>query len=230
MFIIIVKNYKKRVVLFFSILILWISMFILSNFFLNNSLIYKVTINNSLSFSYPIDFIVENIYVNEQLSNSIVETNSSSKKPVAQGFTNFKSAEGRFSFNYPSLFQLNHGAYLGSDILYHIDFHDKPKTIHGFIQVWHLPYSLSEFLEKSKSTSSQNFTYFNSKQVKVNNFPGYLWDYEVRGNNGKYYKGSEVFFKNNSKMYRISYFVPKELWNKTQSDIFWSMVNSFKTF
>ena len=230
MYIIFVPKYKKKFLLFGILLALWVSMFSLAGFIMHNSFIFSVTINNYLSFSYPFAFQVDDIYINEQLGKTDIETNSSLRRPIAQEFSSYKSLNGKFSFNYPSVFALNQQSFPGSDILYHIDFHDKSKLDHGFVQVWNLPYSLSEFLEQSKSTSQQSYKYFNSKPVSVNGNSGYLWDYSVLGNDGNYYKGSEVFFKKDNKMYRISYFVPEMSWNKAQSDTFWNIVNSFKTF
>lgn len=211
-------------------MLLWVAMFLLSGYFLNNSLIFNITIDNSFKFSYPIAFYIDNIYINESLSNATVSSNTSFKRPVSQIFSTYTSLTGKFSFSYPSAFLLSQKDFPGSDILYHIDFHNATDNSHGFVQVWALPYSLEDFLEKSKSASLQTYKNFKSKPVNINNNPGILWDYSVLGNDGRYIKGSEVFFKKDGRMYRISYFIPETNWNKTQSDIFWSIANSFKTY
>lgn len=60
---------------------------------------------------------------------------------------------------------------------------------------------------------------------------GFLWDYTVFSDNEKkYYKGMEFFFKKNDSMYRISYFVPENQWNKTNKDMFWKMIRSFSVY
>ncbi len=230
MYIIYVKNYKKRLCLFLLVLALWIVLFFLSGFILENSLLFNVTINDCLEFSYPVAFDVNNIYVNDKLPLDTVQTSSSFKKALRENFSSYKNLNGRFSFSYPSAFVLNQENFSGGEILYHIDFHDKTAIHRGFVQVWDLPYPLEEFLENSKSASLQTFKYFSSKKITVNGLEGYFWDYSSSGGNGKYYKSSEVFLKKGQRMYRISYFVPEDLWNDEQEKIFWHMVSSFKAY
>ena len=57
---------------------------------------------------------------------------------------------------------------------------------------------------------------------------GFIWDYVIFGGDGKYYKGNEVFFKKDNMMYRISYFVPENKWDKKNKEVFNKMVTSFK--
>lgn len=225
-----VSNFRKKILLFTSILILWVAMFLLSSFFIHNSLMFNVTIDDSFRFSYPFAIKIDNIFINEALNTGTISANTAFKKPIAQNFSTYKSLKGKFSFNYPSAFDLSQKEFPGSDILYHIDFHSVSQNSHGFVQVWNLPFPLEIFLNNSKQTSMQTFKYFDVKSLTVNNMPGYLWDYAILSSDGKYYKGSEVFLKKDEKMYRISYFVPEANWNNAQSDQFWNIVNSFNTF
>jgi len=228
--IIIVRNYKKKLVILFLLLALWAAAFILSDYFINKSLIFNVTINNYLSFSYPIAFEVDNIYVGEKVKDNAIKTNSTFRKPFRQNFSTYESIEGHFSFNYPSIFSIQQQEFAGSEILYHIDFKDNDQNTHGFVQVWNLPYPLQEFLERSKAASTLTYKDFSSTEITVNNLPGYYWSYYVLSDNGKYLRGNEVFFTKNNTMYRISYFVPENVWNNKQLEIFWSIVNSFKAY
>jgi len=202
----------------------------MSGLIIKNSLLMKVTINNFLTFSFPLEFQIDYIYINEQAANKEIEVNSTFVKPVARKFSNYKSIEGHFSFDYPSSFDLNQKSFSGSDILYHIDFQNKSLNVHGFVQVWNLPFALEEFLKKSKENSTQSYKYFSEKAISVHDLPGFFWDYAVLGNDNKYYKGQEVFLKKGSNMYRIAYFTPESEWSKSHSDIFWGMVNSFKSY
>lgn len=222
-------NYRKKLALLGALLILWIGMFFVSDFFIGHSMVFNITVNNFLSFSYPNSIQINDIYVSEQLKESEILTNSSFRKPLAQNFTNYHSLSGKFSFAYPSAFVLQEKNFGGSDVLYHIDFTNSTNHAHGFVQVWNMPYSLKEFLDASKSTSLMDFKSFVSKEVEIDNSPGYLWDYVIRNGNN-YYKGMEVFFKKDSHMYRISYFLPEEFWNDAQSKIFWDIVHSFKAY
>jgi hypothetical protein len=228
LYIIFISNYKRKLVYLFAIIGLWILLFFLTGLFLNNSLTMKVTIENYLSFSCPVKYDIDSVYVNEKIKESSIETANNFKKPRAEKFSTYESIEGGFSFKYPSAFSLNEEEFEGSEILYHVGFKNKTNTCHGFVQVWNLPYTLKEFLAKSKSASEQKYKQFEEKEVLVNSIPGIFWDYTVITQDNKSFKGNEVFLKKDDKMYRISYFVPENLWNKKESKLFESIVFSFK--
>jgi hypothetical protein len=228
MYIVYVKNFRKKIILFSFVLLFWICMFFLINLIMNNSLIYKITINKHITFLYPSKIQIGDIFINESFSNDLIEASLPLDTGQTKNFLDYESLKGKFSFKYPSIFTLNPKDFSGSEILYHIDFKSKSGDVHGFVQVWNMPYSLNDFLEKSKNSSTQNYKYFKSSSILVNGLPGYLWDYSLYGSDGKYYKGSEVFLKKDDKMYRISYFVPESLWSKSEYETFWSIVNSFK--
>jgi len=202
--------------------------FLLSNI-VNNNLLLNLTINDVLSFSYPVEININDVFVQDSVAECIVKTNSGFKRTDPDTFTNYKSLKGKFSFDYPSAFVLDEKELGGDEIIYHIDFSSKKYNSHGFIQVWNLTEPLDKFLENAKSTAYQSFEYFHTKSVTIDNEPGFYWDYLMISKDNKKYKGSEVFYKKGDKMYRISYFVPNNKWNKNQENIFWSMVNSFKT-
>ena len=222
-----VKNYKRKLILFSGILVLWICMFFTADFLINNNLLFNITINNCLEFSYPYGMVVDNILVSENATEKSIQSGYFFSRPATQEFSNYKSLEGKFSFDYPTAFTIKPQQFSGSEILYHIDFRNKEGTTHGFVQVWNMPVPLDEFLKNSKAVSQQKYIYFKSNYLKVNNIPGYFWDYVVLANN-VYFKGNEVFLKDKDLMYRISYFMPETDWNDDQSELFWNMVKSFK--
>ncbi|MDP4183495.1 MAG: PsbP-related protein [Bacillota bacterium] len=228
MHVVFISNYKKKLFRTCLILVAWIGLFIILNILLSKNINYKFTINNCLSFSCPVDFKVENIFVNEHNKDETIETGLPFVNPRTETFSNYKSIKGKFSFDYPSIFVLNEREFSGSEILYHIEF--KSDGTNGFVQVWNLPYSLNEFLEKAKSTSQLKFEYFSSKPIKVNGLEGYFWDYSITDRNGKQIKCNEVFLQKDNKIYRISYFVPEEQWNAYQKKIFFDIVNSLKIY
>lgn len=230
MYVIIVKNHKRKMILACLIVTLWIIAFFISDMLFHKSLMLSITINNYLSFSYPLRFDIDKIYVNEILEGEAIETSFTFDKPLSYKFKDFITPDGKFSFLYPSFFVLNQQDFSGSDILYHIDFKDDYHSVKGFVQVWNMPYSLKDFLTTSKENSQLNYKYFSMKSIMINDNPGYIWDYAFIGNDGKTYKGVEAFFKKDGRMYRISYFVPENKWDESQSDIFWSMVKSIKTY
>ena len=228
--VIIIRNYKKKLVIFSVIFVLWLLTVLASSLITNSGLFFHVTINDYLSFSHPYSLKVENIFVNDKIANNAVKTSMSFSQQITQKFSTYKSFEGKFSFDYPSMLTLIQKDFAGSDILYHIDLQNKTHPSHGFVQVWNLPHPLKKFLEKSKASSQQDYKYFESVPVSINDIPGYHWSYSVKGTDDKYYKGNEVFLQKGEKMYRISYFVPENLWNESQSKMFWKIVNSFKVY
>lgn len=186
-----------------------------------------MTVDNYLYFSYPLEYQVENIYINKNINDIPIETSHNFDKPVTQNFSTHKSLKGGLSFTYPSIFELNEQDYQDSEVLYHISFKDKTKDIHGFVQTWNLPYELESFLKNSISIYQEKSKDVLLKQITVNNLPGFYLSYVIDTLEGKNLRVSEVFLKKNKKMYRLSYFVPLDLWNKKESEIFWHMVNSF---
>jgi len=199
-----IKNYTRTLFLTIAILLFWVLMFTIADRIIKNNLFYGIDEQN-------------------------IQTSHTSSLPVARGFTNYKSLEGKFSFDYPSAFLLSPQAILGSDILYHIDFRSSSYTTHGFVQVWNMSGSLSDFLKNSKELSTQSYKYFKTGSIKLNGLSGYCWDYMVLSG-GKYIKAMEVFLKQDDLMYRISYFVPENEWNQSQLDLFRIMARSFKLF
>ena len=227
MHIIIVTNYRRKTFLLASIIFFQVLMFFTGDFLLKNSLLLNITIDNCMEFSYPLDIMIDDIFVSEQAGDGSVQSSLPFSRPVARQFSNYKSLEGKFSFDYPSAFLLVPQELSGADILYHIDFHSKSDVDHGFVQVWSMPGSLDEFLKNARKTSQQTYGYFKSGSIRVNSIPGYYWDYSVLAD-GSYYKGNEVFLKKDGRMYRISYFVPEADWNGQRLELFKNIVKSFK--
>ena len=226
--IIYISKYRKKTAVLLLVLLLWVFMYLMLDFLTYNSLGLNIRVNGSFSFSYPFSMTIGCIYINERMSDGFVETNSIFLKPRTEKFSSYKSPKGNFGFHYPSAFILDEKYFEGSDILYHVDFHDRQKTTHGFVQVWNLSVPLEEFLKQSEESSQQLYKNFASTPVTVDGMPGFFWDYSVQGNDGRYYRGLEVFSGSDGTMYRISYFVPEMSWNKSHMKVFWDIVDSFK--
>lgn len=56
---------------------------------------------------------------------------------------------------------------------------------------------------------------------------GYFWEYTVKSSNENY-KTLEVFLSKDSRMYRISFYLPEKNYTDEDYDMFWKMVNSIK--
>ncbi|WP_024834094.1 hypothetical protein [Ruminiclostridium josui] len=185
---------------------------------------YTIAVNSQISFSYPLDFSIKNVYASDPASAPYIQANNSKYK----SFIDYKSPEDKFHFSYPSNFKLYQQAFPGSEILYHVDFQNKNDNFFtGFVQVWNLPYELSKFLEESKENSLSDFINFNSKEIEVNKMKGYFWEYTVKSSNENY-KTLEVFLSKDSRMYRISFYLPEKNYTDEDYDMFWKMVNSIK--
>lgn len=221
---ILVTNYKKKLLLFLSIFLLWILIIVGAGLLIDETLKYTITINSQLSFSCPAMFNISNVYARNDNSAPYLQASNS----IYKDFIDFKSSEEGFEFSYPSIFEINKQNFPGSEILYHIDFQNKQeKTKRGFVQVWSLPYSLEKFLEDSKQNAMVNFINFSSRTIKVNNLEGYFWEYTFKGDSG-YYRALEVFLLKNSKLYRISYFIPEKKYNSVEYQLYWKIVESLK--
>jgi hypothetical protein len=228
MYIICISNLRKKIFLFTVLAAFWVSVILLSGSFVNKRISFDVTINNFVKFSCPLSLKIKEVFISEVIENCSVETNSSQLNPLLQKFSNYKSLEGKFSFSYPSIFNIEEKSFSGGEVLYHIDLLSKSTLSHGFVQVWSLKEPLAQFLEHSKQASSQNIQNFKSEKSIVNGMPGFIWNYVIKGTNGILYNASEAFFEKSGKMYRISYFVPVNEWNKVHEDIFNKMVKSLK--
>lgn len=226
--IIYVSNYSRKIFLILAILLIWLSMFFTADQLIKNNLLYSITIENCMEFSYPYGIVVDNVLINDKADEKVIQANHTFSAQ-AREFSNYKSLEGNFSFDYPTAFVLKPQQFSGSDILYHIDFRNKADTVHGFVQVWKMPGNLEDFLKNAKAASQQKYKYFRSSSIKVNGLPGFYWDYIVIADD-RNIKASEVFLQEGDLMYRISYFVPENEWNESQSNLFWNMVKSFKTY
>lgn len=230
MVIVFVSNIRKKGLIILAIVSFWISMFLLADFFFHNSLTVRITINRYLEFSCPSDIQVNSVLVNGRLPDAAVETSSMGTKLQTGDFSSYKSLQGKFSFEYPSAFTINPMEFEDSEVLYHIDFHDREHIVHGFVQVWQMPYPLSQFLQNSKNTSQLTYKDFKESRIKVNDLPGYLWDYIVLGSDSRYYKGMEAFLEKGGQMYRVSVFAPEDQWDEKLSETFWRIVKSLKTY
>lgn len=189
---------------------------------------FSMMINDHLSISYPVGIEIDNIFENEGYINNSIQASSVTSKIPKENFKDYKSLAGKFSFSYPSAFSLDQKQFSGSEIIYHIGFSEKNGKAHGFVQVWNLPYSFENFLQKSKNTSLQSYRYFNSSKIRVAGLNGIHWNYSINTQDNRHIKSEEVFLSKSNRMYRISYFAPEEYWDKRQSENFWRIVNSLR--
>jgi|GEM_PF-287340 len=224
------RDAKRKAIFSLLVVALWAFMYYISGLFFEKVLVLNITIGDMFSFSCSPALKLGNMYVHH-LADDAITVNSNNVGPESQKFSTYNSLKGKFSFEYPSIFTLSEKEFPSSEILYHIDFNDNERIVHGFVQVWDLPYSLKDFLDKSKANSTLNYKSFKSTEAAIDDKEGYLWDYTVLGGNENIkYKALEYFFKKGSRMYRISMFAPESHWSENKVNIFWGMVKSFKVF
>lgn len=221
---IIITNYKRKLLIVLTILLLWALIIVGTGLALNETVRYTFTVNSQLSFSCPAAFKISNIYSKDNNSAPYIEASNSKYK----SFVDFKSAEDGFEFSYPSGYKIEEKNFPGTEILYHVDFQSKQdKSKGGYVQVWNIPYSLEKFLDESKQASMIDFISFSSKNIEVNYLKGYIWEYTFRGASENY-KALEIFLSKDSKVYQISYHMPEKSFNNDETKLFWNIVDSLK--
>jgi hypothetical protein len=224
LFIFIVNNFRKRIAKLFLVSILWTGVIVWALYAFGSNVRFTITVDNNMTFSYSNNIIITNIYSNGKRPISTIQASNSAKNALIE----VKVPEQKLQFSYPSTFKVSKQDFPGSDIIYHIDFTNKEKKgSTGFIQVWNMPYSLDNFLKNSKENSLSEFLEFNSQKVNVNGLDGFLWEYIVKSPNGNF-KGLEVFLQRDSKLYRVSYFIPQSLYTIGDKNTFTEIVNSLK--
>lgn len=232
MVIVFYSDIKRKIAAALLVVLSWAFIYYGSGLLFQKIFLYTFTIGKLFTFSCPQTFEVHRVFTNLEVDDAITVSstiNDSSMEPIGYKFSTYSSLKGKFTFLYPSIFSLNEQEFPGSEILYHIDFNDKENTVHGLVQVWNLPYSLLDFLYKSKDNSLSNFSDFKFVRANIDDKQGYLWDYLVSTNeNAKAYKAMEYFFEKDKRIYRISFFSPLSEWSKSKENVFWKMVKSFK--
>lgn len=222
--VIIVSNYKRKLLIMLATILIWVLMAIGIEFLYDSTIQYTISINSSISLTYPSKISIQKIYSKYSDAAPYIQANNSKYK----SFVDFKSVEEGFAFSYPSIFKLDQQSFPGSEILYHIDFQNREdKKFYGFVQVWNMPQSLESFLEASKEAAMNEFTDLVTEKITVNGLGGYFWEYTTQSTNEKY-KNLEVFLTKGSKFYRISYYIPEKNYSKDEYDMFWKIVDSFK--
>ncbi len=187
--------------------------------FLTASFPYKgVNTQINLISDYPISFNTPNNF-KFTLQKDIPAINLLNTKK-------YNSKSGEFSFEYPSCFQLYDNSFEGGEILYHIDMNCIQENIRGFFEVWSLSSSLLDFLNKAEATASKSINNFSRQPITVNGLSGYEWKYEITNDEGRKYYAMEGFLEKDSKMYRISLFVPLEKLSDNSKKIFDTILKS----
>jgi hypothetical protein len=225
--IIILTNYRKKLLYMTAIILLWLLLFNLGSIIIENEMLLRITVGSSFEFSYPHSIIVRNVFVKNDVTDQSVVYSFLPLYTRTDQFLKYKSIDGNISFDYPSAFVISEKTFSGGEILYHIDFHDNQNVVHGFVQVWTLSEDLGTFLKKSTDSSQNNYKYFITKPIEINDLKGYSWDYSVAVDD-HYYKGMEIFLSKEGRMYRMSYFLPEDKWDEKQLRQFWKMVKSMK--
>jgi hypothetical protein len=222
-----ITNIKRRLIRITLMSLIWLLLFIAGSSMFEHIMLFRICIEPYVEFSYPYGLTVEKIMFNQRYADPEAITAFSPSVPGTEQFTSYESVSGDFSFDYPSVFQLETLDFQGGEILYHIAFKDKENVAQGFVQVWTLEEDLETFLERSIAASHTVYKYFNVIKKESNGREGILWDYSAVVGNG-YIKGSEFFVKSGERMYRLSFFVPEEKWDKRQKYIFENMLKSLK--
>lgn len=230
MHIIIVRNYKRKIACLAAFIAFWALILVSADYFLDENLTLHITVDHHISFSYPLSMDISDIYINDRLSDVSIDTNYTFRKPAEHKFSALESTEEQCVFDCPTAIFMENRELPGNEILYHITFHDSTGKQQGFVQVWKLTEPVEQFLTQAKRASDGSAENFRTSRAGIGNTTGYLWNYSFLGEHRTYYKGSELFFKKDDRLYRFSYFVPENQWSWKQEKTFWKMAGSFKVF
>jgi hypothetical protein len=167
-------------------------------------------------------FVMLLLSLNSKVDMSVFKVNSD--------FLTYKDKSGMFSFEYPKGYTITKKELNSQDVIKHVEFQDAVSGVHGFVQVWNLKEPLKEFLEGSQkyAVGNLNFKYNKLSPIKVNGIDGYQINSSRMGNDDKYYKTKDTFFKVGNFMYRLSFSQEEDLWNNKVDKIQQYMLKNFK--
>lgn len=139
--------------------------------------------------------------------------------------------DNTFHFELPDSWHTREESFAGGEILYHMNFISQDKRVNGFVQVWKLSKPLKQFLEESKESAVGvvDFKYFDIKEIMVDSKNGYLLDYSRANPQGEYNRAYEAFIQGyDSKVYRMSFFVPEKEWRSYFKILFDRIIHTMK--
>lgn len=165
------------------------------------------------------------------LTVEVFKTNLEIGKVEKRGFEYYNVLDSSFQFALPDDWNTWEQNFSGGEIVYHLNFLSRNKKIHGFIQVWQMEKTLSQFLVESEKSSvdSKEYKLYNKKEITVNDIKGFLVQYERPNSKGSLYKSYDCFLQDNDNgIYRASFYMEKKHWKNYYTIIFNKIIKSFK--
>jgi hypothetical protein len=136
-----------------------------------------------------------------------------------------------FSFKYPKGWVVTSSDFEDTrEIIKHVEFSDAITNAYGFIEVWKNDDDLKEFILQGKKHAVGNlkFKYYKLYKINVNGNDGYETDSSRLGDDYKYYRCKDSFFKIGSRIYRLNFCAEDSKWNKNIESIQSYMISNFK--
>ncbi len=165
------------------------------------------------------------------LTVEVFKTNLEIGKVEKRGFEYYNVLDSSFQFALPDDWNTWEQNFSGGEIVYHLNFLSRNKKIHGFIQVWQMEKTLSQFLVESEKSSvdSKEYKLYNKKEITVNDRKGFLVQYERPNSKGSLYRSYDCFLQDNDNgIYRASFYMEKKHWKNYYTIIFNKIIKSFK--
>lgn len=165
------------------------------------------------------------------LTVEVFKTNLEIGKVEKRGFEYYNVLDSSFQFALPDDWNTWEQNFSGGEIVYHLNFLSRNKKIHGFIQVWQMEKTLSQFLAESEKSSvdSKEYKLYNKKEITVNDRKGFLVQYERPNSKGSLYRSYDCFLQDNDNgIYRASFYMEKKHWKNYYTIIFNKIIKSFK--
>lgn len=146
---------------------------------------------------------------------------------VVGSYLNYEDPEKELSFRYPEAFILRELYLAGGEIRTHLALQEKNGPLHGFIQIWHIQESLTDFLQKAKNAASPSIANWDERSLIIQGTPVTIWQYEVRGTE-ETTLAQQAFLQKGSDLLVLSLYAPKDRAPKDFEQIFQTMLYSIR--
>lgn len=142
-------------------------------------------------------------------------------------FKKYTIRDYKITYYLPSNFTVKTLDYNDNEILYHADFKSNDGSIWGIVEVMNINEDLLNYLKKSKesATGVVDFKFFNIYNKKISNKNGFVLEYLRKGNDNRYYRAQEYFLNINGNVFRMSFFMPNDLFNTNFLKLFETIVS-----
>lgn len=142
----------------------------------------------------------------------------------------YQIKDTNITYQLPDTWKTSEKNFGANEITYHNEFSSADNVIYGYVQIWNLRQKdLRAFLEDSKTSSfsANRVRDYKYVPVKVNSYPAYLLTYNGSTASGNNFKAYEYFIEDNSKFFRIAFYVSADKFKENMPTIFEAIANTY---